>query len=500
MLSDSTPEFLQIGSTDEFLPPLGIWTTLGGLIMLVTFGAAFALASVIPYNIVVKTAATVRPSGEIRLIQATTEGKVTSIAVKENMVVKKGDIIATIDNTQLQTKKSQLIGNIQQSKLQLVQLNAQIEALNGQIAAEIERSKRTVFAAQAELERTQREHQEKTVAVNSELQEAQANIKIASDELEKARVDLKSAQANMNATEAALKAAVTKYNRYKTIGESGSISINQVEEVQLAVAQQQQAVLSQKAILEGQKQVIEQKQQAVTAAIARYKRVSAAQNPSDAVIVMANQKIAQERAAGEISITRLKQEQKSLLQRKVEIQNQVNSTAKDLQQIETQLQLTVIPAWETGTILKLELRNPGQIVRPGDVIAQIAPNNVPLLVKARVSAEDISKVQVCKAEKVVDCQEGKVLIRVSAYPYPDYGTLKGSVRAITADAITPQNNGSTPVVPYYEVTIEPEKLYLQKGTQQYAIQSGMEVTADIIFKQETVLTFILRKARLLTNL
>lgn len=472
---------------------------MGGLILLAAFGAVFALATVIPYNIVVKTDATVRPTGEIRLIQAATEGTVTSIAVKENMVVKKGDIIATIDNTQLQTKKSQLIGNIQQTKLQLIQVNAQIEALDGQIAAEVERSKRTVVAAQAELDRTQREYQDKTVAVNSELQEAQANIKIASDELEKARGDLKSAQANVHATEAALKAAITKYNRYQSIAESGSISLNQVEEVQLAVAQQQQAVLSQKAILEGQKQVIEQKQQAVTAAIARYQRVLATQNPSDAVIVMANQKIPQERAAGEVSIARLKQEQKSLLQRKIEIQNQVNSTVKDLQQIETQLQLTVIVAWEAGTILKLELRNPGQVVRPGDAIAQIAPNNVPLLVKARVSAEDISKVQVC-TEKVVDCQQGKVLIRVSAYPYPDYGTLKGSVRAITADAIAPQNNGSTPVTPYYEVTIEPEKFYLQKGTQQYPIQSGMEVTADIISKQETVLTFILRKARLLTNL
>lgn len=43
-------------------------------------------------------------------------------------------------------------------------------------------------------------------------------------------------------------------------------------------------------------------------------------------------------------------------------------------------------------------------------------------------------------------------------------------------------------------------MYLEKQNQQYLIQPGMEVAADIISKEETVLTFILRKARLLTDL
>jgi multidrug efflux pump subunit AcrA (membrane-fusion protein) len=91
-------------------------------------------------------------------------------------------------------------------------------------------------------------------------------------------------------------------------------------------------------------------------------------------------------------------------------------------------------------------------------------------------------------------------LRVSAYPYPDYGTLAGAVRAITADAITPQSNAITSHTPYYEVTIQPEKLSLQKDNQSYFIEPGMEVTADIITKEETLLTFILRKARLITDL
>ena len=53
---------------------------------------------------------------------------------------------------------------------------------------------------------------------------------------------------------------------------------------------------------------------------------------------------------------------------------------------------------------------------------------------------------------------------------------------------------------YYEVIIEPEKLFLQKDLQKYPLQPGMEVVADIISEEESILRLILRKTRLLTNL
>jgi HlyD family secretion protein len=334
----------------------------------------------------------------------------------------------------------------------------------------------------------------------SELQEAEANIKIAQDELQKATVELQSAQADVKATEAALQAAIVKRDRYQIIAKSGSIPQNQLEEAQLAVTQQQQAVLSQKASLESQKQEISKAKQGVEAAIARRSRALAALNPSNAVISIAKEKIATERATGGTNLARLKQERENLLQRKIQIHSSTNSAQKDLKQVETELGKTIIRTTEAGTILKLELRNPGQVVRPGDAIAQIAPSHTPLVIKAHVAAQDIGKVRLCKAAQVTECKEGKVQLRVSAYPYPDYGTLKGAVRAVTADAITGVSNRTSPATPYYEVTIQPEKLYLEKGGISYPIQAGMEITSDIIAKEETVLTFILRKARLITDL
>jgi HlyD family secretion protein len=196
----------------------------------------------------------------------------------------------------------------------------------------------------------------------------------------------------------------------------------------------------------------------------------------------------------------LNKQRDELIQRQVEIQNQLSRDARELQQIESDLKKSVVKAPAAGIILKLNLRNSSQVVRPGESIAEIAPSNAPLVLKARVAAQDISKVQLCKKQKVLDCTQGKVQLRVSAYPYPDYGTLKAAVRAISPDAITPQTSGSDAVAPYYEVTIQPERPYLVKSDRQYPMQAGMDVTADIISREETVLTFILRKARLLTDL
>jgi hypothetical protein len=54
----------------------------------------------------------------------------------------------------------------------------------------------------------------------------------------------------------------------------------------------------------------------------------------------------------------------------------------------------------------------------------------------------------------------------------------------------------TPANGIYEVTIAPDTLQLNRGGKTCQIRSGMDGRADIISKEETILQFILRKARL----
>jgi HlyD family type I secretion membrane fusion protein len=442
MLNDLNPAFIRPVQSDEFLPPISIWTTIGGLFLVGGVGAAVGLATFVKYNVTVKAAATVRPTGEIRIVQAAIAGSIKSILVKENSSVKQGMAIATIDDSQLQTKKNQLAGNIQNSQLQNAQIDAQIVSLNNERDFELSLMNHNIAAAQANLQSNQREYQERQVITQTEVQEALAVLELAKTQME----------------------------QYQHLASTGAVAQLQIKE----------------------------KEQAFKAAQAKLERSQASLNPSAQGIAIAKERIAQERTKGEITQASLNKERELLLQRQIAIHNDINYNLKELRQVETELKKTVLQSPDSGKILKLELRNPGEVVSVGQPIAQIAPGNAELVVKARVMAQDISNIHVCEQRVVTDCQTGKVQMRISAYPYPDYGILKGAVRAISADIITPQTTSAA--VPYYEVTIQPERPYLIKGDRSYPLKSGMEVTADIISQEETLLKFVLRKARLLTNL
>ena len=248
------------------------------------------------------------------------------------------------------------------------------------------------------------------------------------------------------------------------------------------------------------RQVQEELQEGVQAAVARLKRTQASLNPSDAEVAIARSRIAQEQASGQVTLATLNKEKEALLQQRIEINKQLTRDIRELQQVDIDLAKTTITATADGIISQLALRNPGQTVRSGEEIAQIVPSNAALEVKAAVLPGDIGKVETGQ----------KVQMRVSACPYPDYGTLPGVVSQISEDTIKPQQSDRAPafnpagqrgnaVNAFYEVTIQPETLTLERGKHQCPIQLGMDGRADIITKEETLLQFLLRKAKLLAD-
>ncbi len=106
-------------------------------------------------------------------------GTLKSILVKENQVVKKGQAIALIDPAQLRIKKNQIIGNIQPAKQQLGQLDAQIKALKGQIAAEGESHRGSIASAEAELTQKQRDYRERKLTSTKDVEEVEASVRLA---------------------------------------------------------------------------------------------------------------------------------------------------------------------------------------------------------------------------------------------------------------------------------------------------------------------------------
>jgi len=492
MLKNPNPEFLPISHEDEFLPPVSKWTVSGGIFLVTTIAIAFIISAVTPLPVTVKAPAVARPSGEIKLVQSPLEGIVTQINVQENQTVSKNTPLVILDASNLKTRQIQIENNLQQNSQQRKLIDEELKYLTIQINAETEKAKRAIAFAEADYLRINKEYDEKRLTIDAQMNEAQANLQIAKEDLTKSQSELKASEAILRASESALRIAQQKLDRYQTVAQSGALPQNQLEEAQLEVEQKQELLAQNQALLESQKQTVIRQAKAIESAEANLQAVLATVNPSNGLVTMAQEKIAQEKAIGEENIASLNQEKNRLLQRQNELEKQINNDNQELLQIQKEVGKTVVTAPRSGIILKLNLRNTNQVVLKGEEIAQILPSDTPLVIKARVSPQDISRVKLNQ----------KAQMRVSAYPYPDYGIIKGTVIAISPDAIIPQNHqntANTPIFPYYEVTLKPEQLYL-KNDPKNTLQAGMEMQADIIAKNETVLKFILRKVRLLTYL
>ena len=114
--------------------------------------------------------------------------------------------------------------------------------------------------------------------------------------------------------------------------------------------------------------------------------------------------------------------------------------------------------------------------------------------EAAVSPQDITKFEVGQ----------EVQMQVSACPYPDYGTLGGTVARIARDTnkIPSQqvnNSQAKASNTSYDVIIAPNSNTFGRGKYQCSLQLGRSSQADIISQEETLLQYILKKARLTTN-
>ncbi|GAX34506.1 HlyD family efflux transporter periplasmic adaptor subunit [Nodularia sp. NIES-3585] len=486
--NEPTPEELSLVEPHEFLPRISKWTNIGAGVLLITFMAAAGLTSVFNYNVTVKVPASIRPEGELGIVQSAVIGTVQKIVVQENQVVKHGEPIAYIDDSRLQNQKSQLENSIEQSQLQLRQIDAQIAEIATQIASQRTLVNRTIIAAQAELSATQRTYEDQKKTTIADLTEAEATwnlAKIQRDRLQQNNL----LTATVQEAEVALNLAKLQRDRLQSVVASGAVSRNLFEEKEQEVKSAQAKLEQAKA---NAKDLMSEKEQALKIAQIQLDKARTSLNPNNAAITIAAERIRQEQASGESTLAALNRERKTLLQQRLELEKQTIRTRKELQQVEIELNQTVIRAPITGTLLQLNLRNPGQVVQPSQPIAQIAPHNSPILIKAFVQPQDIDKVKPGQ----------QVQMQVSACPYPNYGTLHGTVRTVAPDALPMGNNSAEPGVQgavAYEATIEAKTTYVGRDNHQCHLQPGMKGRADIISRQETVLNFILRKARLITD-
>ena len=147
-----------------------------------------------------------------------------------------------------------------------------------------------------------------------------------------------------------------------------------------------------------------------------------------------------------------------------------------------QLNRTVLTSPMRGIVNNLSVTTIGGVVRPGEEILQIIPLGEELFVEARVQPEDIAGVR--------PGQEATV--KLSAYDYTIFGTLKGKVTLISADTFKDERARDADGNPHYKVTLQVDTEHLTERQASLRIRPGMQASVELHTGAKTVLQYLLK--------
>lgn len=147
-----------------------------------------------------------------------------------------------------------------------------------------------------------------------------------------------------------------------------------------------------------------------------------------------------------------------------------------------QLNRTVLVSPMRGIVNNLSVTTIGGVVRPGEEILQIIPMGEELFVEARVQPEDIAGVRPGQAATV----------KLSAYDYTIYGTLRGRVTLISADTFKDERAREVDGNPHYKVTVQVDTEGLTARQADLRIKPGMQASVELQTGAKTVLQYLLK--------
>lgn len=158
----------------------------------------------------------------------------------------------------------------------------------------------------------------------------------------------------------------------------------------------------------------------------------------------------------------------------------LTSKRQEMRLATDQLSRTVITAPMRGIVNNLAVTTIGGVVRPGEEIFEIIPLDEDMFIEARVRPENIASVTLGQS----------ATIKLTAYDYTIYGTLKGKVDFVSADTFEDDRDPSLP--PFYKVTVNVDQADLTARQKAIEIRPGMRAQIELHTGSKTIQQYLLK--------
>ncbi len=370
------------------------------------------------------------PASKTQIIQASEPGVVQDIAVKVGQIVKKGDLIVSLDNT---TNTSSL-GEVE-AKARALQ--ARITRLKLEQAGKIDE----LLKCPEEVLQKAPEVCENEQKLSTARQESFRNKRLVlQSRLEQRQNELGEAKANL-----------------VRLNENLGINAKQLELVSSMV---KRSLMAQTELM---------KTEAENAEI-------------NGQIKVGTESIAKLEAAvreADLQVNELPLEiQQEALDELTQALADLSVVEETIRGASDRVKRTEIRSPVDGIVNTMEVNTIGAFVQPGAVVAGVVPTSETLLVEARVSPKDVAFIQ----------PNQPALIKITAYDFSIFGGINGKVANVSADSLVDSNTGEV----YYQVRVATDQARLESKGKSYAIIPGMVCTVEIMTGRKTILHYLLK--------
>ena len=173
-----------------------------------------------------------------------------------------------------------------------------------------------------------------------------------------------------------------------------------------------------------------------------------------------------------------------------EANNRLSDAQGQLNKAKLRRQLVELRSEREAIVQSVAKVSVGSVLQSGQQFITLIPADAPLEIETNISGHDNGFVHV----------GDKVAIKFDTFPYAQYGMAEGSVRIVSPDSFTPQDEmrnptGALPMAmtgeSFYRARIAIDRVALHSVPAGFHIMPGMPVTADVQVGQRTVLKYLL---------
>lgn len=456
-------------STQELLDILPRVWTRGFLYFLFAFAAI-----VLPWAMLSQVDETgmargrLEPKGATQRLDAPVAGTVTHVSVKEGQTVKAGQVLLELESdlvrTDLQGVQTKLEGQLNRL--------GQLELIKNQL----------LISIRAQEQQNQAQGLEK----QAQIQQAQQNLSASKTayslqqdklaQIEQAKTHLSASKTAYVLADSRLKRDIIEAQRYRQLWQKGVVPEIQLVEKEKLVDESQRLRATASAEIEQAESRLKEQQ-------GSYEKII---HQALAEIQQADSRVKEQQSgyqslvqAGKLAVLKSEQQLKDLEGQITSLQAEISQSKSQIQSLKLQLEQRVLRAPVSGTIFQLPIQQAGAVVQPSQMVAEIAPQGLPLMLRAQMATSQSGSLR----------QGMAVKMKFDAYPFQDYGVVAGRVSRIAPSTkVTDTTQGQ---IATYDLEIALNQTCIPSAKECIALTSGQTATAEVIVRQRRVIDYIL---------